>query len=100
MVIRGLIAGVIATVLLVAVLASARLFDMAEEEVLITMNDVEVIEMLPPPPPPEFSEPEPEEQQEEEPPPPAPSLDVPLDIPAPDVPTIAPSLTKVNLSIL
>ena len=100
MFIRAAISGVLVTILLVTVIAGARLIGVDESQELVVMNDVEVMDITPPPPPPDLTEPEPEEPEPDpmQMPASAPSLDVPVDVPAFDMPTVAPSLNKMSLT--
>ncbi len=99
MLIRSSIIGIAFTLVLVAVLGSARLLNSEVEVKHLTLSEVEVVTLTAPPAPPEFTEPEPEPLADDTPPPPsAPALELPMDVPSLKTPIIAISPRTVSLS--
>jgi len=94
MLIRSIIAGIVSTGLLLALLVLSRVLG-SPKEAKVELVEVNVMEYTDPTPPPELSEPE---DPEETPPPPAPRIDAPVVSVDVDVPVIALSLNKLNLT--
>ena len=90
----SVIAGIVVTSILIALLALSRIFSAPEVEVL-ELTSVETVLLEEPPPPPDLSEPE---EPDDLPPPPAPKLELTPLINQLDAPEVALSLKTIDLT--